>query len=171
MESVLLSQKAIDQLIINEEKYKIIAEASVDGIFGTDENNILNFVSSSGAIMFGYTVEELLGQSFLIFVPENARKKAADVICKLNNRETVEGNFLFQHKNGDSMPVYFKVFPFLLNNEYRGTFGVVRDLGTIKENEIELIKVSNKLRDVEEKNCRYCETIDVYKKKYGDLVI
>ena len=55
--------------------FALIAETSYEGIVIIDSNSSLLFVNSAAAEMFGYTREELTGQSLTVLMPEELRAR------------------------------------------------------------------------------------------------
>lgn len=57
----------------SEESYRIVAETASDAIIKIDEQNTILFVNHSVERIFGYTVEEMIGQSLMMIIPDNLR--------------------------------------------------------------------------------------------------
>ena len=57
----------------SEERYRIVAETATDAIIIIDETNRIVFVNSATTCMFGYEIQELLGQPLTKLMPERLR--------------------------------------------------------------------------------------------------
>jgi PAS domain S-box-containing protein len=57
----------------SEESYRIVAETASDAVIKIDEDSRILFVNSAVERIFGYTVEEMLGQSLTMIMPEELR--------------------------------------------------------------------------------------------------
>ncbi|HYI94740.1 MAG TPA: PAS domain S-box protein, partial [Bryobacteraceae bacterium] len=55
--------------------FALIAETSCEGIVIIDSDSSLLFVNSAAATLFGYTPEELIGQSLTVLMPEELRAR------------------------------------------------------------------------------------------------
>ncbi len=59
----------------SEESYRIVAETASDAIIKIDEDSRILFVNSSVERIFGYRVEEMLGESLTMIMPEELRER------------------------------------------------------------------------------------------------
>lgn len=85
--------------------YKALADASIDVIFRLSLNGKMTFITPSCKEAFGYEVEEILGKSFVRFVPEDHARKAMEVIKKFFKEKKLN-NFRLPiiHKDGSLIP-------------------------------------------------------------------
>ena len=60
----------------SEAKYRMFVETTIEGVVSLDSERRLTFVNHQFASMLGYTVEEMLGQPFEAFMPEDHRVDA-----------------------------------------------------------------------------------------------
>ncbi|MBP7498047.1 MAG: PAS domain S-box protein [Bacteroidales bacterium] len=56
----------------NEEIYRAVVERANDGIFILQDGKI-KFINPAFANLFGYESEELIGQDFLMLIPEEVK--------------------------------------------------------------------------------------------------
>ncbi len=68
-------QAVNQELRESEESYRIVAETASDAIIKIDEDSTILFVNHSVQRIFGYTVEEMLGRSLTMIMPEDLREK------------------------------------------------------------------------------------------------
>ncbi len=59
----------------SEESYRIVAETATDAVIKINRQSTILFVNHSVERIFGYTVEEMLGQSLTMIMPEEMRAK------------------------------------------------------------------------------------------------
>lgn len=57
----------------SEARYRVVSETAQDAIFTMDEASVIHFCNPAVERMFGYTVEELIGRSLDILIPERLR--------------------------------------------------------------------------------------------------
>lgn len=70
----------LHQLLI---EYSLVAEASIDVIFRLSLTGKLLFISQSCKDTFGYETEEVIGQSFIDYLPKSESNKALQALSKL----------------------------------------------------------------------------------------
>jgi PAS domain S-box-containing protein len=63
-----LSEEALGE---SEQKYRRIVETSIEGIISLNKDTRITFINQQMASMLGYTIEEMLGQKFETFLPED----------------------------------------------------------------------------------------------------
>jgi PAS domain S-box-containing protein len=68
-------RKVESELRVSEERFRAIAESSLDAIITADTQNKITFCNPAAEKMFGYTKEELLGQPGDMLVAERFRKQ------------------------------------------------------------------------------------------------
>jgi PAS domain S-box-containing protein len=74
--ATVTAQKYAEQnLRDSEESYRIVAETASDAIIKIDENSRILFVNKAVERIFGYRVEEMIGQPLMMIMPEDMREK------------------------------------------------------------------------------------------------
>ena len=160
----------MDIFLKNEILYKLIANIAIDGIFITNERGLLKFVSDNGANMLGYSVGELVGENFSIFVPKKGASVGKNIFERLMTGETVQHTLILMHKNGEDIPVYFHITPVIEENVFKGTIGMVRDLSDNKNMDMERIRLTSQLEDVKIRYEEYRKQIEKdFKEKYPNI--
>lgn len=118
----------------SEEKYRILVEMATDAIFIETNKGLILECNTSGAKMFGYTKEEMIGLTIADLVPEEFAKLLPKVITE---KETTHGIFVSRinkKKDGTLFPT--EIATKLVN--IRGKFKLiiyVRDITERKKNE------------------------------------
>lgn len=121
---------------------KLFSETSVDVIFRISQTGKIIFISNSCLEIFGYEVNEVIGNSFVNYVPHFELKKALEILSKLfQNKKVKDQNLSIIHKNGSIIPIELSAKIFLLEGKYVGQ-GTLHDL-------TERIKAEEKLRSSE----------------------
>ncbi|MGI8639009.1 MAG: PAS domain S-box protein [Pyrinomonadaceae bacterium] len=135
-----------DALSESEEIYRILAETASDAIIRIDENSQIQFVNQAGERIFGYKVEEMVGQSLTMIMPEHLRqahkagiKRYLETKKRHINWESIE--LPARHRNGHifSIEVSFGEFQ---QNDKHFFIGVARDITGRKKAE-EIIQKTN----------------------------
>jgi PAS domain S-box-containing protein len=64
-------KKATEELIESKKKYQQIVETAIEGIISLDRDARITFISQQMSAMLGYTIEEMIGQKFELFMAED----------------------------------------------------------------------------------------------------
>ncbi len=80
--NLTLEKRLLEELRESEEQYAALSETISEAIFRIDENLAILFANSGALSTFGYTREELVGQSFRILFPEEVFRTYEDVFRK-----------------------------------------------------------------------------------------
>jgi len=133
----------------SEARYRAITENASDAIIAINEEGVI--ISSSQAVekLFGYTSEELLGQSLTMLMPENLRdthREAMQRYLETGERHLAWERAEFQgmRKGGAEVPVEISLSEFTQDGKRLFT-GIVRDITDRKR--IEEALVQQALRD------------------------
>src|SRR5277367_3676249 len=105
-----------------EERLRQVVEAAPSGMIMVDEQGKIVLVNSQVERLFGYSREELLGQSVDILVPETAREKHPDhrtnFFAAPKARAMGIGRDLYgQRKDGTQLPVEIGLNPLMAEGE------------------------------------------------------
>jgi len=117
-----------------------IVQSSVDAIIGKDLNSIVTSWNVAAEKMFGYTENEMLGQSILRLIPAERQNEEALTIDKIKNGGTLE---YFEteriRKDGKIINVSVTVSPIRNGaNKIIGVSKIVRDITVQKQLEQQL---------------------------------
>jgi PAS domain S-box-containing protein len=134
----------------SRERFRAIAENSPDAIIITDVMGVLLYCNRGTEKIFGYSQEELLGHSSIIFLPPQMRERELSKRVKyaqsgvhLTISSTVES--IMVRKDGTEFPVEFSLYSWALNNEsFFAT--ILRDITERKRAENELKHAYEALR-------------------------
>ena len=116
-------KSAADDLPESEETYRILAETASDAIIRIDENSRILFVNRAAERVFGYKVEEMVGQSLTMIMPEHLRqlhevgiKRYLETRKRHLNWESIE--LPARHRDGHIFPIEVSFGEFQQNGKH-----------------------------------------------------
>lgn len=143
-------KSAEDSLRESEESYRIVAETASDAIIKIDEESRILFVNSAVERIFGYTVEEMVGESLTMIMPENLRERHRAGVRRYIETgvrrlawESMEIPAL--HADGHTFPLEISFGEFNQNGR-RFFTGIARDITDRKRAENDLRESETNLR-------------------------
>ncbi len=97
-------KQAEETLIVSEEKYKTLLNASPDGILLIDLNGIISEVSEIGIEIFGAeTRDDLVDKNILLFIPSDEKNTIREIIGKTMNEGLVQNIGIKMRKKDQSL--------------------------------------------------------------------
>ena len=144
----------------SEESYRILAETASDAIIRIDETSTIRFVNTAAERIFGYAMQEMVGQPLMMLMPEEMRPQHYAGFSRYMqtgkrklNRESIE--VPARRKDGRLFPLEISFGEY--NRDGRRFFiGVARDITERKQAEAErerlLISEQEHRRQAEEAN-------------------
>jgi len=143
-------KRAERQLKESEERYRSLVTTSIDGVVSVNEDMKIILWNPAAETIFGYTKEEMLGQSVLKIVPEIFRRAKQNGFAKFAQNGT--GLLLGQvvqldglRKDGKEIPIELSVSATRHENSYVAT-AIIRDITERKKMEEELKNREKKYR-------------------------
>jgi PAS domain S-box-containing protein len=136
----------------SEERFRGIAENSVDIVYSTDLEGRLKYVSPSTERILGYKPEDFIEKPFLSYVPESEIPKAAQALTRLAKEGSkVEGLQLqMRRRDGSLVDLEINASPMLKHGELVGIQGIVRDITERKRMEAKLHEYASHLEELVE---------------------
>ena len=107
-----------------------IIDSSDDAIISKDLNGVIVSWNQAASRIFGYTADEILGQSILQLIPEELRPEEFEILKKLRRGERIDHYETVRvRKNGEKFPISVTISP-VKNDEGRviGASKIARDL-------------------------------------------
>jgi diguanylate cyclase (GGDEF)-like protein/PAS domain S-box-containing protein len=123
----------------SEARYRMFVETAIEGVASLDSERRLTFVNRQFASMLGYSVEEMLGQPYEIFMPEDqlADAEAQKQIRAQGQDAVYERCFL--RKDGMRHWTLVSAKATLdVNGQFTGSFGMFTDINERKQVEHQL---------------------------------
>ncbi|MCU9612353.1 PAS domain S-box protein [Caldibacillus lycopersici] len=126
----ITEQKKIERLLKNsEQRYKSLFENHSDAIFSCDLDG--KFISGNVATenITGYSINELLGKSFLSLVEGDDIKKTLMLSKKAMKEKQPESyEILLRRKDGRYLELFVMNIPIIVENEVVGFYGIAKDI-------------------------------------------
>ncbi len=125
-----------------------IIESSNDAILSSDTDGILTSWNPAAERMFGYSAEEMIGQTVLLIIPPENTHELANNLSKIRNGYTIEPyETLRIRKDGSTIPISLTVSPiFDGNGAVIGASAISRDI-TGEKKMIRHLEEMNELRN------------------------
>jgi len=134
-------QRAWDELVKLEEKYRVLAETSADGVITIDPLGRLTYVNPSFEKMCGRRKSQILATLFRDYLLEDSvyffQQICMEVRKKNEKMENVELELVHEDK---SVPIEVNIAPLKKENEFAGMVLTVRDITGRRRIEDELKK-------------------------------
>lgn len=142
IEDITERKKVWEELVKSEEKYRILAETSADGVFTTDSLGRLTYVNPSFEKLCARRKSQILATPFRNYLLEDSvyffQQIFIDVRKKNDKIENVELELV--SSNGDIIPIEVNIAPLTKQTEFGGVVCTVRDITQRREIEDELKK-------------------------------
>jgi len=135
-------QRAWDELVRLEERYRVLAETSADGVLTIDELGQLTYVNPSFEKMCGRRKSQILATLFRDYLSEDSvyffQQVFIDTRKKDEKIENVELELI--HVDGDIIPIEVNMAPFKKDKKFAGMVCTIRDITNRRKVEDELKK-------------------------------
>jgi len=143
-------KKGLEALRESEEKYREVVETSVDGVISVDSQMKVGVWNKGAERVFGYTEEEMLGQSLMEIVPERYKKEKEKGFAEFRKSglapvigKTLELQGL--RKDGTEIPVELSVSSRKKKETHTAT-AIVRDISERRQAEDALKREKERFR-------------------------
>jgi len=135
-------KKNWDELVKSEEKYRILAETSVDGVFTTDSLGRLTYVNPSFEKLCRREKNKILATPFRNYLLDDSIYYFQQIFIDARKKdEKIENvNLELVADDGSITPVEVNIAPLKKNAEFGGVVCTVRDITQRREIEDELKK-------------------------------
>ena len=105
-QEILIRKQAEEALRESENKYRTVLEANPDSVIVYDKAGKVSYLNPTFTNVFGWTLEECLGQKMDMFIPQKNRSETDEMIKKLLAGENLLAIQTHQNtKSGDIIPV------------------------------------------------------------------
>ena len=128
----------------SEKQYRQLVDLSQGGIWAIDNNGITTFVNPKMAQMLDYEVEEMVGQPFLNFMDDVAKKEATQKFESRSQGLREQHDFEFQKKDGTKIYTTLETSPITdENDKFIGALAFVVDISKRRKAEQLLLVKDN----------------------------
>lgn len=155
MEMALAKEKALQELMANERKFRNILDFAPDATLLVDENGKIQFANNQAVQLFGYSTDEFFNIELDDLLPLRFRSNHAAnrnrFVSNPSLRTMGEGMNLFAlRKDGTEFPTDISISP-ISDDKFGKALTVcsVRDVTVRKKAEQEIIKKKNLLNDAQ----------------------
>jgi PAS domain S-box-containing protein len=128
----------------DESRYRLAAlvDSADDAIISKDLNGIVQSWNRAAEAIFGYTAEEMIGQSILRVIPDNLQYEEEEILSKLRAGQRVEHHETTRRKkSGELFQISASISPiFDQNRKVIGASKIARDISDRKRVEKLLIQ-------------------------------
>jgi PAS domain S-box-containing protein len=140
-------KKAERALAESEEKFRLLAEGSSDGIFQMDLNGIFTYVSPSFAETYQYSADEIVGTNYLQFIVEHKHMEVQELFHKLLAKEKIKSqDSTIIRKDGREVEINVSSAPVIKDGRVVAIQGVMRDITEQKKSDMKLAESEEKYR-------------------------
>ncbi|OJH33513.1 sigma 54-interacting transcriptional regulator [Cystobacter ferrugineus] len=164
----------------NERGNQLLLSAVGDGIYSIDSQGLATFVNPAAARMFGWSVEEMIGQNVHLLHHHSHADGSpypvedCPIYQAVRDRLLHEGRQeVFWRRDGTAFPVEFTSTPVIADDRIIGAVVVFRDITERRNTELQLQKALAELRALkerlEEQNAYLQEEIST-EHQYRDIV-
>ena len=135
----------------NKNVFNILFEAASEGIIVVNSSQIITVVNSAAGEMFGYSLEELIGQPLNILIPTDYHSRHAhhfnNFLEHSEKRQMGHGRDLFgKKKDGTIFPVEAGLNPFIIDGE-EYVMSLIIDITVRKETQRQISELNSHLED------------------------
>ncbi len=146
--------QAEEALRESEEKFRLIAESSIDTIYQLDLEGNIVFMNTAGARMYGYEAEEMKGLNFRSLLTEERLSEGEEYVRQVLSGQGVRGEMYVKHKEGHEFPIYLSMASVEKEGEIVGFSGASRDITERKRAEEALKEYSERLEGMVEERTK-----------------
>ncbi|MBU0479463.1 MAG: response regulator [Proteobacteria bacterium] len=121
-----------ENLADSESRYRELLSASKDAIVSVDDHGLVFHWNQAATTIFGYTVEEMMGRSVFLIIPERYRERHAGGMERVReNGKTIYSGNVFEvfglKKDGTEVPLELSLSRWQTGRQTYFT-GIVRDI-------------------------------------------
>jgi PAS domain S-box-containing protein len=142
IEDITDRKKVWEELVKSEEKYRILAETSADGVFTTDSLGRLTYVNPSFEKLCGRRKSQILATPFRNYLLEDSVYFFQQIFIDVRKKNDKIENVELELVSGDGCitPIEANIAPLTKQAEFGGVVCTVRDITQRREIEDELKK-------------------------------
>ena len=128
-----------------EARYRDLVEREKDVIYALDLEGNVSFINPAAEQILGYKPEEVIGMSFMSFVPEELREESAADFQRLIETGEISAEAVMVDRRGHRRHVEYSPTVIHEGGKVVGTQGIIRDVTQRKQADEELRKARDEL--------------------------
>ncbi len=131
-----------DDLVKSEERYRVLAETSADGVFTTDALGRITYANPAFERLLGRTTDQILTAPLRTFLLEDSIYFLQQLFLDIHKTNEKIENIELELIAADNtvIPIEVNMAPLMKDNEFQGVVCTVRDIVQRREIEAELRK-------------------------------
>ncbi len=151
-----------ESLVVEEQKLRTILDNSLDPIVGVDKDRNIIFWNHKAQEVFGYSSNEILGQSISILVPDERLGEVDEILKRVSKHKYIDKYETVRiAKNGDRIPVEITVSAiFTQDEQISGFTAVLHDLREEKRSSDMIYKTTSRFRHMVENTSDWIWEVD-----------
>ncbi|MGD8545065.1 MAG: PAS domain S-box protein [Candidatus Bathyarchaeota archaeon] len=152
LRDVTESKQIEEKMRESEERFRSIVENSFGGIGIVDNDFKIKYINEQVTNILGYSREEMIGQDFRKFLPENSISMIQDRYIRRQNGEEIPSQYEFEilRKDGEKITVEMKVSLIEISQGKVQTIAEVVDITERKRTYEALVESEEKFRNLAE---------------------
>ncbi len=149
-ENITESKQAEARLCESEERYRMIVETALEGIWVIDREHKITFANQVMCDMLGYRMEEVVGSLVFPFMFEDQLEEYDSKVEKRKRNLSERYEAKLRRKNGETLWVRISAKAVMdKNGGFLGSFGMVTDITERRRAEKERERLEDKLRQTQ----------------------
>jgi PAS domain S-box-containing protein len=141
-------KKSMEELRESEEKFRVLAETSSDGIFTTDGDGKFTYINPALEKLFDVTSEKAMGLHFSKYITKTDSGKGIKVLwdlTRIKSDAVRNTEFIAVREDGQTFPIEISASPIIKEKNFMGIECIVRDITERKVAEEEKTKLESLL--------------------------
>ncbi len=135
----------IDRLNASEARYRAMVDYVSDGLVLHDDSGVIIDVNARACSQLGYTRDELIGKTPLLYNPAMTEQQLADIADRLDEAEFLTFEAMHLDKVGRLIPVEVRLRSFM-ENGHRRAVSLVLDISQRRQSEAARLASEQRLR-------------------------
>lgn len=149
----ITERKSVEENLRESElKFRTVAETASDAVITIDEKGIMLFVNNAAEKIFGYKMNEMVGENLDMLMPKRLRKAHQRgvlqyIVAEKSTASSKSVEIVGLHKNGHEVPLELSFARYKKNDSHFFT-GIIRDITERKFAEMALKDSEARFRDL-----------------------
>jgi PAS domain S-box-containing protein len=137
-----------------KQKYSSLFDHNPDAVYSLDLDGRFTSANEKTAEFIGCSKDEIPGMSFVSFVSPDSMELAAQNFKKAQNGEKISYDMVMQDMHSQKRHVNISNMPMIVNGQFKGIYGIAKDITGSEETKQELKRVNESLEmKIKERTC------------------